>query len=175
MDGTPEVAERPYVPGPRADYICIDCEAKGHCSAEQPWRDLPVKDARCPQCGKKKSMQRMWSGYSPVISTGGTRQQMIAANELVGAAGYDQQRTVKMNAWRNKHNVPWMPRITSMRNLSGAIKDATQGAVPGINLAAGAGEARPSNLPLQATAAGEGVAGAVRMPRTIVTARDDGA
>lgn len=67
--------------GPRADYVCTRCEESGQCSADQPWRDLPVKDARCPKCGAKKFMQRLYSGYSPMISTNGDRQKFKAADD----------------------------------------------------------------------------------------------
>jgi DNA-directed RNA polymerase subunit RPC12/RpoP len=157
-------AERPFVPGPRSDYVCTRCEERGQCSAEQPWRDLPVKDARCPKCGAKKFMQRI---YAANISRDGGHRKMIQANDLVGAAGYDQQRTVKMNAWRNRHAVPWQPMVTSMSRLGKVVQDVTQGAVPGVNIGT-PGEARPTNLPVQSSGGGEGVAGALRMPRAVI-------
>lgn len=68
--------------GPRADYVCFRCEDKEP-GTGGPFRDLPIAKPRCPNCGARKWMERQWSGYSPMISTGGAMQRYKAADATV--------------------------------------------------------------------------------------------
>ena len=123
-----------------ADYLCSRCHEVGKMAAPV---ELPVGSKRCPFCGKAKWLERIWGGYTPLISTQAGRNA-IKANEMLGPAGYDHQRTAKMNAWRNTRRSPLMgPRIVGMHQLAPTVAAMTGGQIP--NLAMGSpGESKPA-------------------------------
>lgn len=131
------MTDEKFIPGPRADYVCTRCETKGACSAEQPWRDLPVSAARCPNCGAKKYMQRLYSGYTMHVSTDAGKRG-IAANEMVGPE-FDRQHN-KMAA-RHRRS-PFGPvSLTSMEKVGSVVEATTKGQIPAhrVPLPAGTG------------------------------------
>jgi DNA-directed RNA polymerase subunit RPC12/RpoP len=138
------MSDEGYTPGPRADYVCTRCEEKGHVSSDEPWRDLPVKDARCPKCGAKKFMQRMWSGRAPGVGTG----LVAKTDQFLARSGYDEQMAAKYRGWR-RPRVAGGPVIVAPDQLEGTMARMTGGRMRGIaNLAPG--EARATNRPLRA-------------------------
>ena len=155
--------------GPRADYICTRCEEKGHCSADLPWRDLPVKDARCPRCGAKKFMQRLYN-VAPHVSTNGGYQKMIGSNEMAGAAGYDKVRDNGIRARRqNALSEFGGTRLVPVGQLGSAIAAATHGRMNGISIGQ-PGESKPT-MPFKSAG---GVGAHVGMPRTRVRRDPEG-
>lgn len=127
------------VTGPRADFFCERCAKDGHCSPEHPWRDLPLKfDAkgnekkpRCPECNATRWMRRLYSGYSPRVSSA-VGKATIQASDMLGSAGYDEQMRRKSLPWRVKNDHPSLPRIVSPNQLGAALAATTGGAIQGF-------------------------------------------
>lgn len=124
------MSDETFIPGPRHDYICTRCEEKGLCSPEAPWRDLPARAARCPQCGAKKFMQIIYGGYTMRVSGTGLTpthlgseangQHVMQAVDQMGPE-FDRQRDIKSAARHAQIHNPWAPKLVGAAQLASVI------------------------------------------------------
>lgn len=156
-----------------ADFLCERCHDAGKMAAPI---ELPVDAKRCPLCGKAKWLSRIWGGYSPLIATDAGKAG-IAANEMLGGAGYDHQRNRASDARMATRRAPHFlaPQVVGVGGLGAAMSRITQGtgaALSPVALKDGAG--KPAGYDYR-SGSGHGFTRALGAPvaSTAISARED--